>query len=95
MKKTGTNNGKTSVTFELPADVGCSAAHVCGDFNDWATDAHALKQRKNGSLSVTISLAPGEYQYRFLLEDGEWENDWSADRYAPNPYGSDNSVVEV
>lgn len=95
MKKTGTNNGKTAAAFGLPAEVLSSTAHVCGDFNDYGTDAHPLKQRKDGSLNVTISLPPSEYQYRFLLDEGRWENDWSAARYAPNPYGSDNSVIEV
>lgn len=95
MKKAGTNNGKTRVTFEIPAELGSAGVSICGDFNNWSTDAHRLKRRKDGSLSVTISLPPGRYEYRYLLEDGRWENDWSCDGYAPNPFGSDNSVVEV
>lgn len=95
MKKAGTNNGKTRVAFEVRAELGSTGGWVCGDFNNWSTDAHQLKQRKDGSLSVTISLPPGRYEYRYLLDDGRWENDWSCDGYAPNPFGTDNSVVEV
>jgi hypothetical protein len=43
---------------------------------------------------VTLELAPGKaYQFRYLLDGDRWENDWRADRYVPNPYGGDNSVV--
>lgn len=95
MKKTPTSGGKTRVTFEVPAESGMTAGCVCGDFNDWASEAHALKQRKDGSLSVSVTLAPGRYQYRYLFDGERWENDGSADGYEPNPHGSDNSVVEV
>lgn len=92
MKKTITN-GKGRVTFELPAEAGATGGCVCGDFNDWSPDAHPLQPRKDGRLSVTVTLPPGRYTYRYLLDDGRWENDWEADGYEPNPYGSDNSVV--
>lgn len=95
MKKAAKNNGKCRVTFEVPAALGSSAGCVCGAFNDWSAEAHPLKLRKDGSLSVTVSLPPGRYEYRYLLEDGRWENDWACDGYTPNPFGSDNSVVEV
>ena len=56
-----------------------------------------MKQRKDGSFSVTIDLpAKREYQYKYLIDDGRWENDWAADQYVPNPFGnSENSVVVV
>lgn len=95
MKKAATNNGKTRVTFEAPAELGGTAGCVCGDFNEWSADAHQLKRRKDGSLRVTISLPPGRYEYRYLLDDGRWENDRDCDAFAPNPFGSDNSVVEI
>lgn len=95
MKKAATNNGKTRVTFEAPSELGSTAGCVCGDFNDWSTEVHRLKLRKDGSLSVTVSLPPGRYEFRYLLDDGRWENDWACDAYTANPFGSDNSVVEV
>lgn len=84
------------VTFKIPAEVGAESACLCGDFNDWAEDATPMKQRKDGSFSTTISLEPGRtYRFRYLLDGERWENDWEADRYLPNQFGSDDSVVEL
>ena len=95
MKKKPTTGGKISVTFELPAEVGAEAAVVCGDFNDWATDATPLKRRKDGSFAATLRLAPGRYKFRYLLDEERWENDWVADSYEPNEHGSDDSVIDL
>lgn len=95
MKKTLLANGKVKVTFELPPAVEAREMSVCGDFNDWVPGANPLKQRKDGRYSVTVTLPPGRYQYRYLLDDGSWENDWEADAYEPNEFGGDNSVVIV
>ena len=95
MKKKPTTGGKISVTFELPAEVGAEAAVVCGDFNDWATDANPLKRRKDGSFAATLRLAPGRYKFRYLLDEERWENDWVADSYEPNEHGSDDSVIDL
>ena len=95
MKKKPTTGGKISVTFELPAEVGAESAVVCGDFNDWATDATPLKRRKDGSFAATLRLAPGRYKFRYLLDEQRWENDWVADSYEPNEHGSDDSVIDL
>jgi hypothetical protein len=34
-------------------------------------------------------------RFRYLLDGERWENDWTADAYVPNSFGSDDSVVEV
>ena len=95
MKKKPTTGGKISVTFELPADVGADSVALCGDFNDWATDATPLKRRKDGSFAATLRLAPGRYRFRYLLDAQRWENDWVADGYEPNEHGSDDSVIDL
>ena len=36
------------------------------------------------------------YQFRYLIDNSKWENDWAADQYIPvSAYGIDNSVIEV
>jgi hypothetical protein len=35
------------------------------------------------------------YRFRYLLDESRWENDWKADRYEPNPFGSDDSIVDL
>jgi 1,4-alpha-glucan branching enzyme len=93
MKKTPSASGKTTVTFELPAEARADSATLCGDFNSWAPDSHVMKRRKDGSFATTVRLQPGRYHYRYLLNGDTWENDWAADEYVPNRYGSDDSVL--
>ena len=84
------------VTFELPAQAGASSVSVCGEFNDWCPEAHPLKQRKDGGFSATVSLPTGRaYRYRYFVDGERWENDWAADDYAPNAFGTDDSVVHL
>jgi hypothetical protein len=45
---------------------------------------------------LTLELAKGNsYQFRYLIDGNNWQNDWHADRYVPNPFGGENSVIET
>ena len=96
-KKTYGKTTKTCrVTFELPAEVSAQTASVCGDFNDWSPAAHPMVRRKDGRFSVTISLPVDQtYRYRFLLDGDRWENDWDAEMYVSNRYGTEDSLIRV
>ncbi len=84
------------VTFELPAEVGAAEARVCGEFNGWSTDCQPMRRLKDGRFSLTVSLKAGQdYRFRYLLDGQRWENDPAADRYVPNGFGSDDSVIRV
>lgn len=87
------------VTFSLPKEAVQSATKVCivGDFNAWKHKATPLKKLKNGTCKITLDLECGrEYQFRYLLDNAVWENDWEADKYVPSAYhDSENSVVIV
>jgi 1,4-alpha-glucan branching enzyme len=86
------------VTFSLPSEIAklVTTAHLVGDFNDWNTNATAMKRLKNGTFTATLTLRQNEeYQFRYFLDGVRWENDWEADKYVPNNYGSENSVVIV
>jgi len=97
VRRTPNKAGKTArVTFELPPQVGARSASVCGEFNDWSPEMHPLKPRKDGGFSATVTLPVGRaYRYRYLVDGERWENDWSADEYAPNGFGGDDSVVHL
>ena len=86
------------VTFILPREAAPEAESVCvlGEFNNWSPDAHPLKRLKNGDFTVTIELETGRsYRFRYVIDGWKYENDWNADRYEPNPYGGEDSIVEV
>jgi len=84
------------VTFYTPAAIEAESVYLVGDFNDWDESETPMKQLKDGRFSVTLSLDTGqEYQFRYLIDKSEWHNDWEADKYVPNPFSGDNSVVST
>ncbi|MDY6838008.1 MAG: isoamylase early set domain-containing protein [Thermodesulfobacteriota bacterium] len=84
------------VTFDLPSEVNATKASLCGDFNHWSPASHPMSHRKDGRFSTTISLEAGQtYRFRYLLDGERWENDWAADGYEPNTFGSENSVIKL
>ena len=87
------------VTFRLAKEEAKSAnkVHLVGDFNEWSEDATPMKKLKSGDFSTTLNLEKGKsYQFRYLLNQDEWENDWQADEYIPSPVSyDDNSVVQL
>ena|SRR3990172_8394096 len=87
-----------NVTFMLPkaAAPDAKCVTIVGDFNGWDTVETPLKKLKNSDVKVTLELlCDREYRFRYLIDANRWENDWFADRYVPNCYGCDDSVVVV
>jgi 1,4-alpha-glucan branching enzyme len=88
--------GKVRVTFAMPPLEGVTALHLVGDFNNWSVSEHPLQQDKDGGWSVSLTLDAGrDYQFRYFANGAEWHNDWAADRYVPNEFGTDNSLVST
>jgi hypothetical protein len=86
------------VTFTIPKEAadGAREVSIAGDFNGWDKEASPMKRLKNGDFKVTLELPSNrDYVYRYCIDGCRWENDWRADEYRPNPYGSDDSVVIV
>ncbi len=95
-KKFSKSGHSCRVTFELPSEVRANSVSLCGDFNEWSRDTHVMKPRKDGAFSATISLEAGRpYRFRYLLDGARWENDWSADAYVPNDFGTEDSLVNI
>ena len=98
IRKEAADDGSTvRVTFSLPPLIWAETAHLVGEFNTWNPASHPLRwDRQNEVWSITLELPKGrEYRFRYLVNGTEWHNDWDADRYEPNPYGGDNSVVAL
>jgi 1,4-alpha-glucan branching enzyme len=92
------SGGECKVTFSLPRDAAPDARKitVVGDFNNWDMKATPMKKLKNGNFTATLKLDAGkDYRFRYLIDGKKWENDWAADRYEPNPYFCDDSVVAL
>ena len=67
---------------------------VAGDFNGWNPQAHPLQLFDGGVYRTVLRLAPGTYQYKFVVDD-TWVHDPRAEFHADNEHGTLNSVVRV
>ncbi|WP_067504756.1 isoamylase early set domain-containing protein [Actinoplanes sp. TFC3] len=83
IKRSKLFGNKTRVTFCLPQDSPAGSVSVVGTFNDWVPGTHELKVRKDGTRTVTLNLAPGHHQFRYLAAGGVWLDDEHADRIGP------------
>ncbi len=87
------------VTFRVEKDAAKSAdkIYLVGDFNQWDDKATPMKRLKSGDFTQTVELETEqtEYQFRYLNDQGVWENDWEADKYIPNGIDGENSVVQL
>ena len=70
------------------------SVQLVGDFTDWQLAPVALKKQKGGLWKATVSLAPGRYEYR-LLVDGEWCDDPECKLRQSNQLGGENCVRVV
>jgi len=67
---------------------------AAGSFCDWATDSVILKKDKKGVWTASLSLPPGRYEYRFLV-NGQWSDDPNCTERVANGFGSQNCVLNV
>lgn len=68
---------------------------LAGDFNNWQPGKNILeKVGESGIWQAKMSLAPGKYRYR-LVVDGKWQQDPYNAHSELNPFGEYNSVVEI
>lgn len=83
------------VVLTVQADPG-STVYLAGSFNKW--DPKGLKmvdKDGNGLYSVSVTLAPGIYEYKFVI-NGVWTLDPDPDRdWTQNGLGTLNSVLRV
>ena len=83
-----------SVTFTVHAEAG-QEVRLAGSFTDWETKAKKMTfKKRNGVYSATVKLAPGEYQYKFIIGD-RWATDDQNTEFVPNDKGTFNSKITV
>lgn len=86
------------VNFSLPEEAvkGAKKVTIVGDFNRWDQTLGIPMKLKEGQYVASIDLPVGiEFQFRYLIDDNIWENDWAADKYVRTPLGVENSVVST
>ena len=88
-----TRPDKRTVRFELDVPKARSVWLV-GSFNNWKPRATPLIWIGGTKWFKELSLAPGRYEYRFIV-NSTWIDDPKAKAYVPNPQGGRSAVLEV
>ena len=86
--------GTKKVSFTL-TDPRAHAVTVAGSFNAWSKTLNPMKPGAKGVWSSTISLKPGRYEYRFVVNGTQWMDDPHAKERCSNNEGGQNCVVQV
>jgi chromosome partitioning protein len=81
------------IVFQAKFDEASQVA-VAGDFNNWSAMSTPLVQTRPGQFAAKITLRPGRYRYRFIV-DGRWVTDPFNKYVEANQFGELNNVVEV
>lgn len=69
--------------------------YVAGDFNQWTpNEAWRCVREKDGVWRKTISLNPGRYRYRFVV-DGRWQEDPDNPITEMNHFGEPDSLLDI
>jgi 1,4-alpha-glucan branching enzyme len=86
-------NWKKFQLFSIYAP-GATSVQLVGDFTKWQRHPIHLQKEGPGIWRTEVELEPGEHHYRFLV-DGEWRDDPECRLRVPNPYGTQDSVLQV
>ena len=81
-----------AVQFTVRADSGAKV-FLAGTFNGWDPAATPMAEKK-GVFAVSLKLAPGRYEYKYVI-NGEWTADAENQDFVQNECGTLNSVVTV
>lgn len=90
MYKKGQKKG--TIRFAMTPEGPAKGVSLAGSFSDW--QLVPMKKQKDGSFMVTLPVAAGAYEYKFLV-DGEWVVDPDHSAWSMNAYGTLNSVLQV
>lgn len=91
MKKT--TSQRRRVTFEVHAEPG-SKIYVAGTFNAWNPKKKRLSEVSPGVYTGTALIPKGTHEYKYVI-DGVWCVDPACSDWAPNEFGSLNSVISI
>ncbi len=86
------------VTFRLPLEAakGGVEVRILGDFNAWSWENGIQMKADKQDYSAVLELPVGKnYEFRYLIDNHRWENDWKADDYVTTDFGTVNSLLSL
>ncbi len=89
--------GLRTVTFKFRPTSKPDALCVAGTFNDWTVGKTPMTDADgDGEWTATMLLAPGSYQYKFVVGSNGWTQDKAGqDAEADDGFGGKNSIKNV
>lgn len=81
--------------FSIHPPQGTDSVHLSGSMNGWSEPGEALTRADDGVYSVELALRPGEYVYKFVLDQSTWISDPGNPNVIEDGLGGVNSVVSV
>ena len=91
----GAAGGAASVvTFVLVAPQARSVA-LAGDFDGWDRARMPMRRAASGLWTLNVPLAPGRYQYAFVVDGRRFVADPAAPPALGDDFGQPTSVVTV
>ena len=101
-KKYVKSRNVVKVSFEvgphqLPETVDVESVAVAGDFNRWNPANTPLRySKKKKTYWAKVELPPNQrFAFRYVANSRYWFNEWQADDYVPNGYGTHNCIVDT
>jgi diguanylate cyclase (GGDEF)-like protein len=68
---------------------------LVGNFNNWDKDYDFMYPVDQAEYEFIISLNPGVYQYKFVIDGTDWIPDPRCPERCPDTMGGDNSVLRI
>ena len=84
---------KIPISYKPSREV--SKVALVGSFNNWDKEADYMQRQSDGSYQFIISLNPGVYHYKFVLNGVEWIPDPANPIREEDTQGGENSVLRV
>ncbi len=78
-------------SIDAPDD---AVVQLAGDFSDWEPIELAFNKKRGCLWQTSIHLKPGDYQYKYLINDC-WIPDPANNDTIDNGFGSSNSIIKV
>lgn len=90
----GVANAPSLVTFVFVSPEARTVA-LAGDFDGWDRARMQMRREPSGLWTLEVPLAPGRYQYAFVVDGRRFVADPAAPRALGDDFGQPSSVVTV
>jgi hypothetical protein len=83
------------VTISYRPEPWVTSVALVGSFNNWEKDADPMVRGSDGVFRFIMSLNPGVYRYKFVLNGTVWTADPAHTDTQPDNLGGANSILRV